>query len=204
MADFTILTMIMHGWMVLSVLAVGSILSWTIITERLVTISRAKTNSREFIAKLISILEARGTDDAVAFCRKYDRPIARVAAAVLQQSGVREDRQRALEHALQSEIRELQSFVPVLATIGSMSPFVGLLGTVIGIVKAFRDIAANAGGGPEVVSAGVAEALITTAAGLIVAIPAIVGYNYCVHQVQRVAEEIELACYDLVEHLAKR
>ena len=75
---------------------------------------------------------------------------------------------------------------------------------MVGIIKAFRDIAINSGGGPEVVSGGIAEALITTAAGLMVAIPAIVAFNYCIHQIQRLTEAIDIAGYDVIEALERQ
>jgi len=110
--------------------------------------------------------------------------------------------QRALQHAVQGQIRELESYVPILATIASSAPFVGLFGTVVGIIRAFYDIAKNVGGGPEIVAAGISEALVATAAGLLVAIPALMGYNYFVRQIEREAEAIDLAAYDLIEALA--
>ena len=72
---------------------------------------------------------------------------------------------------------------------------------MIGIIKAFADIAANVGGGPEVVAAGIAEALITTACGLLVAIPALIGYNYCVNRVQHISDQLDHALYYLLEKL---
>ena len=99
-------------------------------------------------------------------------------------------------------MRLLEKYVPILGTIAGTAPFVGLLGTVIGIIKAFHDISVNVGGGPEVVSAGIAEALITTAFGLVVAIPAVMAFNYFIHKVQKVAEEIDLAAYELIERLS--
>jgi biopolymer transport protein ExbB/TolQ len=91
--------------------------------------------------------------------------------------------------------------VPVLGTVAGTAPFVGLFGTVIGIIKAFASIAVNSGGGPEVVSAGIAEALITTACGLVVAIPALIGYNYCIHMTEVLMTDAELLVYDLIESL---
>jgi len=76
-----------------------------------------------------------------------------------------------------------------------------LFGTVTGIIKCFIDMATHAGGGVEVVAAGIAEALIATAVGLFVAIPAVVGYNYCVNKIRRIAGEIDVAVFRLIESL---
>jgi biopolymer transport protein ExbB/TolQ len=123
-------------------------------------------------------------------------------ASIITAGGDRETKERAAQHALQAEINRLEAYVPVLGTVGSTAPFVGLLGTVLGIIKSFQDIAIHSGAGPEVVSAGIAEALIATAFGLIVAIPAVMFYNYFVHKIQRLAQEIDLATFELIELLS--
>jgi len=203
MGDFTLIQMMLHGWPVLSVLGLASLLSWTIIIDRSIAFRRSRINARAFVAKINSILDQQGVPKALDYCDRCSRPVARVVSEIILQPGGRADKERALQHALQEQIRDLQSRAVVLGTIGSMAPFVGLFGTVVGIVKAFRDIAVNVGGGPEVVSAGIAEALITTAAGLLVAIPAVVGYNYCVHQVEKIIDEIDMAAYDVITQLMK-
>jgi biopolymer transport protein ExbB/biopolymer transport protein TolQ len=108
------------------------------------------------------------------------------------------------QRALQREVDKLERRTPMLGTIASTAPFVGLLGTVIGIIKAFQSIATTKGGGPEVVAAGVAEALITTAFGLFVAIPAVMGYNYLVHRVQRLALEVQVSVSEIIDAVRKR
>ena len=195
--------MIAQGWPVLSVLLLMSIFSITIIVDRVRLIRRYQVNERSFMARLMRILSEQGKPQALEFCRKYDFPIAVVSAEVLSQSGPRAAKERAMEHAMQAQVRKLEAMVPVLGTVAGTAPFVGLFGTVVGIIKAFACIAANSGGGPEVVSAGIAEALITTACGLVVAIPALIGYNYCIHMSEVLMTDVELAVYDLVEHLCK-
>ena len=204
MNDFTIWQMVRNGWPVLSILAIASVLSWTIICDRIIAFRRSKLDARSFAARVVRTIEHQGLPTALSFCQNFPQPIAKVISEVLLQQGERTEKEQTLRHAIQAQIRELQNNVAVLGTIGSTAPFIGLLGTVIGIVKAFQDIASNIGGGPEVVSAGIAEALITTAAGLLVAIPAIIGYNYCIEQVHRLADEIDLAGYDLIDALTNR
>jgi biopolymer transport protein ExbB len=199
---FTLREMIINGWPVLTVLLIMSIVSVTILWERLSTMRQAKLDAKAFIDGVLRVLEQEGAAPAAEYCRRFRKPMARVAAEVLLKPGGREARQRASDHAVEAQVRELQMYIPILGTIASTAPFVGLFGTVVGIIRAFQDIASNVGGGPEVVAAGIAEALITTAFGLFVAIPAVMGYNYFVHQVQRIAEEMDLAVYDLIERLA--
>ena len=186
----------------LSVLTVFSIISVTIMCDRIVTLRNAALNARLFMANLIKVLEEQGATRALSYCDQFRKPVAAVAAEILLATGGRDARERALQHGLQGQVRLLEKYVPILGTIAGTAPFVGLLGTVIGIIKAFHDISVNVGGGPEVVSAGIAEALITTAFGLVVAIPAVMAFNYFIHKVQKVAEEIDLAAYELIERLS--
>ncbi len=202
MGGFTLRDMIINGWPVLSVLTVFSIISVTIMCDRIVTLRNAALNARLFMANLIKVLEEQGATRALSYCDQFRKPVAAVAAEILLATGGRDARERALQHGLQGQVRLLEKYVPILGTIAGTAPFVGLLGTVIGIIKAFHDISVNVGGGPEVVSAGIAEALITTAFGLVVAIPAVMAFNYFIHKVQKVAEEIDLAAYELIERLS--
>lgn len=203
MNNVSILDMIMQGWPVLSILLLMSIFSITIIVDRVRLIRRNQVNARSFMARLLRILAEQGKPQAIEFCRKYEFPVAAVSAEVLMQAGSREAKERAMEHAMQAQVRKMESMVPVLGTVAGTAPFVGLFGTVVGIIKAFASIAANSGGGPEVVSAGIAEALITTACGLVVAIPALIGYNYCIHMAEVLMTDVELSVYDLVETLCR-
>jgi biopolymer transport protein ExbB/TolQ len=88
---------------------------------------------------------------------------------------------------------KLERYLSILGTLGNIAPFIGLFGTVVGIIRAFRDLAVSGSGGPSVVAAGISEALITTAAGLVVAIPAVIAYNYFLRRVGTVMTEIEAA-----------
>ena len=205
MEDYSLRAMIINGWPVLSVLVVMSILSCTIILDRYFAFAKAKSDADAFVATVIAILSDQGVSQAVDHCRKFRvKPVAQVVARILQQSGDRDARERAAQHALQGRIRELEWSLPVLGTIASTAPFVGLFGTVLGIIKAFQHIAVSQGGGPEVVSAGIAEALITTAFGLFVAIPAVIGYNHFIHRLKNVAEEIDLAVFQVIEKVSSK
>ena len=201
MNNVTLGDMLLRGWPVLSILLLMSVLSIAIIVDRVRVIQAARLNARAFVAKLSGILREQGPERALEFCRRYNQPVSAVSAEILLQPGARAAKERALQHAMQAEVKRLEESAPVLATVASTAPFVGLFGTVVGIIKAFASIAANNGGGPEVVSGGIAEALITTASGLLVAIPALIAYNWCVHQVQTLMTDVELAVYDLIETL---
>lgn len=199
--SYSLQQMILSAWPVLSVLWIMSIFSVTIIVDRWLSFRRAKANFGAFLSNLLSVIKNQGLDRALDFCRRYHTPLALVAGAILAQKGERQARERAAQHALQIQINQLESYLPALGTIASTAPFVGLFGTVIGIIRAFQDISTSMGGGPEVVAGGISEALITTAFGLFVAIPATMGYNYFIRRTQRLASEIDLAVYNLIETL---
>jgi biopolymer transport protein ExbB len=196
-------TMVLQGWPILSILFLLSIISVTVIVDRLRALRRADMDARRLVEKLIGIIRSGSPEKAMQYCGGWNQPAAVVAASVIAQEGGRESRERALQHAVQAQIRDLEEGVPILGTIASAAPFVGLFGTVIGIIRAFSDIASNVGGGPEVVANGIAEALVTTAGGLLVAIPALIGYNYFIRRIQRLSEEIDLAAYDLIDALCR-
>ncbi len=204
MNEFTLREMILNGWPVLSVLLVMSILSVTVIIDRLLALRRARLNPQAFVSAVNRILDSQGEAGAAEYCEKFSQPLGVVALSAIRQKGDRQARERAAQHALQAQVNGLETFVPILGTIASTAPFVGLFGTVVGIVRAFRDIAVNLGGGPEVVAAGVAEALIATAFGLFVAIPAVMVYNFLVHRIRRLADAVDLAAYDVIEKLSEK
>jgi biopolymer transport protein ExbB/TolQ len=203
MNDFSLFSMFKQGWPILTILFGMSIISMTILIDRWRALRRTRCDARQFVRYVIRVIEERGLDAAILYCEKHHLPIARAVMAVLQQNGDRETREDALEHSIQNDIHQLENGVATLGTIASIAPFIGLLGTVIGIIKAFGSMAANSGGGAEVVSAGIAEALVTTACGLLVAIPSVAAYNYCVHKIKALAQETDLAVYEIVAWFAQ-
>jgi len=202
MNDFSVVSMVKQGWPVLSILLTMSVISTAVFIDRWRLLRRTRCDAPQFVRQVIRILRERGMDIALAYCEKHRKPIAAAVSAVLEQNNDRAVRERALEHAIQTEAHQLGRGVSLLGTIASTAPFVGLFGTVVGIIKAFSNIAASAGGGAEVVSAGIAEALVTTACGLLVAIPSVAYYNYCANTIKFVAQETDLAVYELIDWLS--
>src|SRR3989338_5226960 len=98
----------------------------------------------------------------------------------------------------------MQRGMPTLGTIASTAPFIGLFGTVVGVMRAFKDLAGAAGAGPGVVAIGISEALVCTAAGLFVAIPAVAAYNYFNNRTQRFAEEMSWVSEEILESLSEK
>jgi biopolymer transport protein ExbB/TolQ len=204
MNDFSVVSMVKQGWPVLSILLAMSVISTAVFIDRWRLLRRTRCDAAAFVRQVIRVLKERGEEAALAHCGRYCNPAAAAARAVLEQAGDREARERASEHAIQRELFLLGRGVSMLGTVASTAPFVGLLGTVVGIIKAFANIALSSGGGAEVVSAGIAEALVTTACGLLVAIPSVVYYNYCIQSIKSLAQETDLAMYDLIAWLSGR
>jgi biopolymer transport protein TolQ len=112
--------------------------------------------------------------------------------------------ERILGHAIQEQISRNEAYLPFLATTGNITPFIGLLGTVLGIIDAFREIGVQGTASISAVAPGVAEALVATAAGLFAAIPAVIAYNYFLGRVRRQASRMERFGIDWMNVLARR
>lgn len=194
---------------VLLLLVLASVASWAIIGYKGYLLRQAQTHS---VAFLESFWQSKRLDEIYNNSEQFQRsPIAQVfragyveLAKVKQRSQDKEERsemresldpstniERALRRAATSELTRMESLVPFLATTGSTAPFVGLFGTVIGIMKAFRDIGLVGSANLATVAPGIAEALIATAAGLAAAIPAVVAYNYFNTKTKVLASEME-------------
>jgi biopolymer transport protein TolQ len=187
--------------LVVIALAVMSLSSVVVMVERIVVFFLSSSGSRAFAEKTAAIL-ARGDIPAVAelkFQKNETGHLGRVITAGLDAWRSRgpnkdlavESVARALERQAQREAQAFKRGLGILATVGSTAPFVGLLGTVVGIVNAFQMMAATGSGGLGTVSAGIAEALVTTAVGLLAAIPAVMAYNFLSTWVE--ARSVDLA-----------
>lgn len=111
---------------------------------------------------------------------------------------------RMAEHLVQGQVSRLESLLPFLATTGNIAPFIGLLGTVMGIIDAFHEIGLQGTASIGAVAPGVAEALVATAAGLFTAIPAVIAYNYYLSRIRRVAFRVEAFATDVLSALTVR
>jgi biopolymer transport protein ExbB/TolQ len=173
--------------LIVLVLAIMSVASLIVMFERIVVFSKSRSESMTFAEKMAKLLA--GGDIAAASSAGLTKNVGHLGrvinAGLLAFKLAPRDRDTAIEsvaRALERQAaREVQIFkrgLGVLATVGSTAPFVGLLGTVMGIVNSFQSMAATGSGGLGTVSAGIAEALITTAFGLLVAIPAVMAFNF--------------------------
>ena len=108
-----------------------------------------------------------------------------------------------MERQIEIEVSRLERLTSIVATIGNIAVYIGLFGTVLGIIRAFRDISAAGAGGMDVVIGGVAEALITTATGLAVAVPSVILYNYFTRRIERFVRDMELSASETAELVAR-
>lgn len=170
-----------------------SILSIAFTLERWWFFRKASVDADALLGAVKKHLEAGKVDAAQGVCQKSPSPVANVIQYALAN---RHLNRRELEELLGSKRLEerlrMERFLGVLGTMGNTAPFIGLFGTVIGIIKAFRDLAASGTGGPAVVAKGIAEALVATAGGLAVAIPAVICFNYFMRRVRHLTVEMEV------------
>jgi biopolymer transport protein TolQ len=172
---------------VLVVLLVFSILSWSIILSKWASLRRARTQSARFLR---AFRKAQRLQDVAAVAEQFNPsplvPVFDNGYNELRRQGPQNMRavQRATQIASSEELTRLERRLPWLATTGSVTPFIGLFGTVWGIIDAFHGLG-NAGAATlRAVAPGVSEALITTAAGLLTAIPAVIAYNIFTHRMR--------------------
>ncbi|HXG58593.1 MAG TPA: MotA/TolQ/ExbB proton channel family protein [Thermoanaerobaculia bacterium] len=185
------------------VMLMMSIYSLWVMVERYVVFQKAKNQSLKLLGALSNVLTKGDYQQAIDITKKYKQShLAKViAAGLLEFEASRRDKRNAdpeiaveaarqgMDRTAMITVAELKENLGVLATVGATAPFVGLFGTVMGIIRAFQGMATS-GGGIASVSAGIAEALITTAGGLLVAIPAVWAYNYFQNRIDRFTVEM--------------
>lgn len=202
------------------VLIFMSMWSFGVAIERLYTFSQARKQSKLYAPQVAKHLKEGRLKDAIAVSQsktyQYSH-LAKVVLAGLQEYQFQHDAggalnrddlvdtvRRAIQRATALTSNDLKKGIPALATIGSTAPFVGLLGTVVGVISAFSGIAATGSGGLGAVSAGISEALIETALGLVVAIPAVWIYNYFTTKLEYFNVEMDNSSSELVDYFIKK
>jgi len=183
-------------------LLLASVIGVVFIIERLVTLSRARVNVRRLMGDVLSTMRSEGIDGAMKVCERTRGPIAAVLHSGLLRAGRGPDAvKEAIETAGSIETSFLERGLVAIATVAQVAPLLGFLGTVSGMISAFAAIAAAEQVSAKVVASGIEEALITTATGLIIAIPASIGHSFFVSQIDRFVLEMEEASAELVNEL---
>lgn len=200
--DLTILEIINAGGFTIYLLMLCSVISFGVIIERVLYYQRRTKTLRINLMQSIRREIASGQLlNAIGLCKKDESPCAKVALAGLNLNGHDEKLiANAMEREITVETIKLERFTGIIGTIGGTAVYIGLFGTVLGIMNAFNDIG-KSGGGMDVVTHGIAEALVCTAAGLLVAIPAVVSYNFFTRKIDNVVIDMELTASELVDIL---
>jgi biopolymer transport protein ExbB len=200
---------------VVIILFLLSIYSIGVMIDRALMYSAARKQSRVFVQQVAGALKDGKLDEAIAIAERNKKShIAKVVATGLSEfqsasqqvsdADVIEAAKRGLERSVAIVHAEMKRGLSALATIGSTAPFVGLFGTVVGILNAFKGIAANKATGLSAVAGGIAEALITTALGLFVAVPAVWAYNYFTNKVEAFDVEMDNSSMELINYFILR
>jgi len=206
MQDTAIQLILQAGYVVKAVLLVllfFSVFSWAIIFYKHRYLSSASKESESFTRSFRAGRDAKGLFSAAKSLNLS--PLANVFRSVYTEEGRvnRDEIKRLLRRYEALESAKLESYLNFLATTGSTTPFIGLFGTVWGIMNAFRGIGAAGSASLAVVAPGIAEALITTAAGLVAAIPAVVAYNYYLSRARRMIIEMEDFSEELLDFFSR-
>lgn len=181
-----------------------SILGVTVIFWRWWALRQATTGVPAFLNELRGKLVARDVPGAIAVCERHGGPVASIVKAALLRFGRPKDEvERALQDASAHELSALERGLPVLATVAMVAPLLGFLGTVTGMINSFEALASVGLNNPAAVAKGISEALITTAAGLGIAIPVQMAYNYFVTRVNSMVRSMESAAHVVLEAIGE-
>src|ERR1700739_112348 len=200
---------------VVAILFVLSVYSFGVMIDRALMYSAARKQSRVFVQQVAGALKEGKLDEAIAIAERNKKShIAKVVATGLSEfqsasqqvtdSDVIEAAKRGLERSVAIVHAEMKRGLSALATIGSTAPFVGLFGTVVGILNAFKGIEQSKATGLSAVAGGIAEALVTTAFGLLVAVPAVWAYNYFTNKVEAFDVEMDNSSMELINYFILR
>ncbi len=211
------------GWVAKAIgviLIFMSMISFGVAIERIYTFTQAQKQSKLYAPQVAKHLKDGRLKDAIALSSSKAFRYSHLAKVVLaglqeyqfqQESGSNLSREdlvdtvrRAIQRASALTANDLKKGVAALATIGATAPFVGLLGTVVGIITAFQGIASTGSGGLGAVSAGISEALVETALGLVVAIPAVWFYNYLTGRIEYFNVEMDNSSSELLDYFIKK
>lgn len=192
------------GWLMAPII-LCAILALGIILERFWTLQQKRVLPEDLTSRVWGWIEKDALDQKQIQSLYQGSALGRILAAGL----INRERDRAImkesiEDTGRHVAHELERYLDTLGTIAAISPLLGLLGTVIGMVKVFTAITTHGVGNPTVLAGGIAEALITTAAGLTVAIPALIGYRYYRNRVDALVVDMEKEAIKLVEALGRR
>lgn len=187
-------------WPLLALLAWGS----GIMVHRLLTLRRERIIDPDVVESVEKLLLAGKIPEATAYCKRHPRPMTRVLlAAILNHDRSEAELKEVLEEAGRQEVPLIRRHLTALGTIASVSPLLGLFGTVLGMISVFATLSSEETVNAAMLAGGISEALITTALGMLVAMPTLAGYNYLVGRVQLLVLEMERVSLHMVAVLKR-
>jgi biopolymer transport protein ExbB len=203
------LDFVLRGGPVMYPIILCSIIALAIIIERLYHLYRARIDTRKFMDEIANVLRRNKIMNAIEICDKTPGPIAHILkAGILKHDRPKPEIKEAIEEAGLYEVPRMEKNLTALSTIAHISPLLGLLGTVVGMVGCFQIIQQKSTSlnpvSPGDLAGGIWQALITTVAGLAVAIPVYVAYNYLVSRVNHLVLDMERSATDLINILTER
>ncbi|MCA9774031.1 MAG: MotA/TolQ/ExbB proton channel family protein [Myxococcales bacterium] len=170
----------------------SSVLSLGIFFERLYSLRRSRILPAKFLDTIEDLIIHEKIPEAVATCNKDGSSIANIIQSGIRNFGARRELiKETIEEVGRREAVALGRYTEVTGTVAAIAPLMGLLGTVLGMIKVFDAISVHGVGNPAVLSTGISEALITTVAGLVIAIPSLVAYRYLISKADRLVNEME-------------
>jgi biopolymer transport protein ExbB len=183
-------------WPLLACSVVGLIF----IIERVIAYYRVKGDTAEIVSEVRESLLRRELRQAIEICERYDHPVAvTLKSGLLRFGKTHGEIEKAMESVALHEVSKLEKSLWILATIANIAPLFGFLGTVTGMIASFQALAEVGLGNPEAVAGGISEALITTATGLVIALPVQAAYNYFNNRVSQFALDMEISSSVLLE-----
>ncbi len=201
--SMALINLILQGGFMMYPIFLLSFLAVYVYVERIRTIGRAAKTPIGFMDNIKRLVADSDLSGAKVLCQQSDTPIGRMIGKGLSRIGSPlKNIEVSIENVGKIEIYNLEKNLSLLATISGAAPMIGFLGTVTGMIRAFMSIAQEEGAvSPKLLSAGIYEAMLTTAAGLFVGIIAYLGYNYLVTRVQKVVHHMEFTSIDFIDLL---
>lgn len=189
---------------VFDVLFACSALALAVTLERLWTYHFLSLDLDAFMDKVRVAMAEKKYEEVVKICKQEHKPLpTMIKIGALNINQGRKNISKLMDAHKMSERIDLEKFLPILGTLGNAAPFIGLLGTVIGIIRAFKSLETNSAAGPTAIMIGIAEALITTAMGLLVAVPCVILFNYFMDKIKRFFIEMEVASKEFLTMVPK-
>ena len=191
----------LNGGLVMWPILFCSVVALAVAIDRFLVLRRAKINLPAFLVRIRGFIKSKDMNGAASFCLREKSPIANMVRKGLKKFGMGHERvKEAIENAGRQEVSKLEKGLSILATVAGVAPLLGFLGTVTGMIQAFMRIEDLAGAAsPSDLAGGIWEALLTTAFGLIVGIPAYVAYNYFLSWITKFVADMETVANDVVD-----